>query len=171
MRILALLLGVLAAPTVVTAQGSPDSVAVRATSTSPPKSVTLARVLAIIPGVGHGYAGEGGRGLAVAGGMLGIVSVAGLLLAGSCVADALDGTDSGGCDDDSPAAIIGGLAAYGLWGWSIYDAGSAARRTNARAARGSLLMRVPLTIGVSRGARAPGRDARTLRVGLRFTVR
>jgi hypothetical protein len=137
---------------------------------APRKSVAVARVLAIVPGVGHAYAGEGGRGLAFVGGLLGVTALTGVILAGSCVADALDTSSDSVCEGNA-MEDLGALAVLGVWGWSIYDAGAAARRTNVRQARVARLAHVPLTLGVARRPTASGHDARALKVGMRFTVR
>lgn len=93
------------------------------------KSPTAARLIGIFPGAGHFYAGEPGRGLAFFGGTAGVLVVGALLIAGDCVAETLNNVDK--CD--SPVLENVATAAFlGVWGWSIYDAGLAARRTNAR---------------------------------------
>lgn len=91
------------------------------------KSPTAARLIGIIPGAGHVYAGEPKRGLMFFGGTVGVAALGTLLLATDCLDDAGSGDD---CTDTSTDVIVA-AATLGVWGWSIYDAGNAARRTNA----------------------------------------
>ena len=93
-----------------------------------PKSVTTARVLAIVPSAGHIYAGEAARGLAFLGGMAGVLAVGTLAVAGDCVGT----TAASECGENDALGAIVTVAFFGVWGYSIYDAGLAARRTNAR---------------------------------------
>lgn len=100
------------------------------------KSVVVASILGIVPGVGHFYAGEVGRAPAFEGVMTGALLIGSVATAVDCVGGAL--TQNGGNSDpcgqssvlDLPTAIV-----LGLWGWSIYDAGRAAQRTNAKNAQ------------------------------------
>ena len=120
------------------------------------KSPTAARIMGIIPGAGHMYAGETGRGFAYLGGVVGLVVVGGAVLVADCVGDLY----SSGSDDCSSSASedVLAVAVVGLWAWSIYDAGRAAHRTNEKNG-----LRTSLII-------APDR-ARGVRVGLSFAVR
>lgn len=156
-----LLLTLAISPALAGGQARPDEPLATVSGAVGSKGVTTARLLAIIPSVGHGYAGEGGRGLAVAGGLVGIVAISGLLMAADCVGDALDAESAGECAG-GPLAVATGIAFYGVWGWSIYDAGHAARRTNARAARRT---QGTVTLGLTR--RPAGR---ALNIGLRFSA-
>src|SRR5688500_9604144 len=92
------------------------------------KDPTTARVLGIIPGAGHLYAGEPGRAALVAGTFVGLFAVGTLAVFGDCAADwnEADCGTSVFVDVLVPAAIIG------TWGFSIWDAGRAAHRTNNR---------------------------------------
>src|SRR5688572_32561849 len=56
-----------------------------------PKSAIVARTLGIIPGAGHMYAGETGRGFAYLGGMVAILGIGTLGILGDCVDDATGG--------------------------------------------------------------------------------
>jgi hypothetical protein len=74
------------------------------------------------------YAGEPGRGVAYLGGVLALL-VASVAVTVQCPDDyGLRSTEcaSSHAEDALPVAMLG------LWGWSIYDAGRAARRTNAK---------------------------------------
>lgn len=167
--ILALALPILCAPTLCSAQALPDSTATFNAPATGQKSVATARVLAIVPGLGHAYAGEGKRGLAVAGGLVGFTVASGFVLAAGCVAEALDPYSDGECGDGVVGSALSMLIVAG-WGVSIYDAGSAARRTNAKRAT-ALQGESPLTLGLTRRPTASGHDARAITVGMRFTVR
>jgi hypothetical protein len=95
------------------------------------KIPTLARVIGVLPGVGHMYAGETGRGFAYLGGTLGMMMLSGMMLATDCAVDAVAGNG----DDQCPGSLSSNAvfaASFGVWGWSIYDAGRAANRTNER---------------------------------------
>lgn len=121
------------------------------------KSPTTARVLGIVPGAGHIYAGETSRGLAHFGTVVGGFLLAGLGAAFDCV--------GGDCNDPTPALVA--LAASGYWGWSIYDAGRAAERTNAK--------RRPMRLSFSAAPVSPmrggGPDAPALSLSLSVTTR
>jgi hypothetical protein len=151
----AVLAGSLLFVTTAAAQPSSPSAATQADTTVPElKSPTTARLLGIIPGAGHMYAGEVGRGFLYLGGTLGILLVGGLVGATDCFTDELfsNQPDCG----RTTAETVSLIAAGGLWVWSIVDAGRAARRTNAkRAATVSLLIeptRIPATFGGDRTA-------------------
>ena len=93
-----------------------------------PKSVATARVLGIVPGAGHVYAGETRRAIGFVGSMAGVLALGTLSFAEDCLADVLvEPVDCG-----FRTADVTVIAFYGLWAWSIYDAGRAAQRTNAR---------------------------------------
>ncbi len=133
-------------------------------------SVTKARALALIPGAGHFYADESGRGLGVIGGMTGLVVAMSFLALGDCLADAFDGS-SNRCEKASTAEDVATVAFLGVWAWSIYDAGHAARRTNARrtsARRSAASFRVGLGHTY---ATANGRQRRGVRLGLSLPFR
>ncbi len=122
------------------------------------KNPTTARVVGVVPGAGHIYACEVLRGLGYFVGTLGIVG-------GGAAASALDCLDleGDGCGRSFEVALV---AAAGLWAWSIYDAGRAARRTNAKR---RLRVSPVLTPG---WLPARGRERRpALVVGLSLSVR
>jgi len=100
-----------------------------------PRSPTTARLLAIIPSAGHIYAGETGTGLAYLGGMVGVVVIGAVAAFGDCLDDLGTLTPpepEGGCSSTNTIENITVAAFYGIWGWSIFDAGRAARRSNVR---------------------------------------
>ena len=113
------------------------------------KSPGAARVIGILPGAGHIYAGETGRGFAFMGGVLGAFVIGSTVLLAECYSSVLGGDDcaSSGTENVIAAAILG------LWGWSIYDAGRAAHRTNARRRMGVSLLVAPARQSYA-GARA-----------------
>ena len=127
------------------------------------KSVTTARLLAIVPSAGHFYAGEGRRGLTFLGGMAGVLLIGTLAVVGDCIAD-YDAPSEEACENDFRDTAIT-VAFYGIWGWSIYDAGLAARRTNARRSTGASLMIAPSRVSVA------GRGASGLNVGITIPAR
>ena len=93
-----------------------------------PKSPMTARIIGILPGAGHIYAGETNRGLAFFAGTLGVLAVGGAISDAQCKEDEYS-TDY--CS--SPVLdVLALVAGAGVWAWSIVDAGRAARRTNAR---------------------------------------
>jgi hypothetical protein len=121
---------------------------------SAPKSPMTARLLAIVPGAGHMYAGETESAIAVAALMSGILMAGVLVSAMSCLPEPHSDPPSD-CDRTRPLRISG-IVAGGLWLYSIFDAGRAAQRTNAKkAGRTSLLLeptRMPVANGGDRGA-------------------
>jgi hypothetical protein len=124
------------------------------------KSVTTARVLGIIPGAGHFYAGETGRGFAFIAGVLLPGMIAGLGAAAECIGEEVAGK---GCEPSSQSSLtVTDVATYAVWGWSIFDAGRAAQRTNAK--RG-----VPVSLSVMPTRTANSRG--TTPNGLRWSVR
>ncbi len=135
----------------------------------PVLSVTKARALALIPGAGHFYADESGRGLGVIGGMTGLVLGLSLLTLGDCLADAFDGS-SNRCEKSSPAEDVATVAFFSVWAWSIYDAGRAARRTNAHRAN-ARRSGASLQVGLRHYANASGRQIRGVRMGLSLPFR
>jgi TM2 domain-containing membrane protein YozV len=145
--------------------GSLLFVTTAAAQQSPPSATTLkdpaiARILGILPGAGHMYAGEVARGLLYFSGTTGILLVGGYISFGECFSDSIDRSD---CQRAEAVTLI---AAGGLWVWSIVDAGRAARRTNAkRAARTSFLLE-PARIPV-----APHSDRAAVRLGVRVSTR
>jgi hypothetical protein len=156
----AVLAGSLLFVTTAAAQQVPVSTATQVDTTiSASKSPSTARVIGIIPGAGHMYAGEVGRGFLYLGGTLGLVLVAGYAHLSDCFM-----TDQPGCGG-SPEVTVSLIAAGGLWIWSIADAGRAARRTNAKRAASSLILEP------TRIAAAHGGDHTGVRLGLRITTR
>ena len=125
------------------------------------KSPTTARLIGIIPGAGHMYAGEVGRGFLYLGGTLGILVAGSLLVTSECVDELFSTTD--GCGNTTAAVTL--IATGGLWVWSIVDAGRAARRTNAKRTASASLILEPTRIPV-----ALGDDRTAVRLGLRITT-
>ena len=91
------------------------------------KNPTTARLLGIFPGLGHLYAGEGGRGAAVAGAAVTLIVISELMGIEECP-DSLFGPPD--CPPPTAEEIMIGVAALGVIGFSIWDAGRAAKRTN-----------------------------------------
>ena len=123
------------------------------------KSPAAARIIGVFPGAGHIYAGETGRGLAYMGGTLGILVIGATAMVAECYAELLgagERCDSSNTDDIAAVAVLG------LWGWSIYDAGRAAHRTNAKRRQG----RVSLIVVPARSTPAAAHGASRLKVGL-----
>ncbi len=150
---------------VVSAQTPADTTPRISAVSDPVLSVTKARALAIIPGAGHFYANESGRGKWVIGGMTGLMLFMSLVTIGDCLADTFEGS---GDRCENPSSTKADVAAYsfiGVWAWSIYDAGHAARRTNARRSAASL------HVGLRHYATASGRQTRAVRVGMRLAFR
>lgn len=150
--------------TTLSAQGGPDSTATRGRDPGA-KSPTTARLIGIVPGAGHMYAGETGRGLAYLGGMAGILVIGAVLTVGDCLGSVYADADEA-CGSYDTIGTVTTVAALGLWGWTIYDAGRAARRTNAsRGFRTSLIVAPvgPPSLGA---ARRPG-----VTLGLSFATR
>lgn len=133
------------------------------------KSPTTARLLGIVPGAGHVYAGEPRRGASVLGGMAGVLVVGSLLLAGECIGNA-----GGSAEDPCDSAVLetGVVVAFlGIWGWSIYDAGEAAKRTNRRPRFGGAFRVRPVVVGMSRSGEAGSHASIEMRMGVRLAVR
>jgi hypothetical protein len=117
------------------------------------KNPKTARIIGIVPGAGHIYACEFLRGL----GYYFLTTT--MIVAGTVWAGLDCGVSSNTCGRSDPAALALGL---GLWGWSIYDAGRAAERTNAKRRRGQLS---PILTPV-RVRRTGERSERGLRIGV-----
>ncbi len=126
------------------------------------KSPTAARLIGLVPGAGHVYAGEVRRGFGYLGSTLGLFALSAMITVGDCLSHYSAGTDCG----DDPMATVAAFAGVGVWGWSIHDAGRAARRTNARRRGGLSLITHP--VGVSIAAR---RDRPGVELGLTFVTR
>jgi hypothetical protein len=132
---------------------------------SPPaagdKSPMAARIIGIVPGAGHMYAGETARGFAYMGGTIGVAVLGTMMLAAGCISSLGEETcDTSGAENVVTAAILG------VWGWSIYDAGRAAQRTNARHR-----LRVSLIVAPGRSVQSPARDGRAVKLGLSVATR
>jgi hypothetical protein len=123
------------------------------------KSPTTARVVAIVPGAGHMYAGETGRGLAYMGGMLAVLALGTVAMAGECYGDLLGGQQTCQSSNTGDVAVA---AVFALWGWSIYDAGRAAHRTNAKRRP----LRVSLIVAPASWTSGRPRDRYGVKVGL-----
>jgi hypothetical protein len=97
----------------------------------PRKNPTTARVLGIIPGVGHFYAGEQGRGALLLGSGMTLSVLGSALETKEC----LDGPGAAECNADMHTAleVLLTAATIGVIGLSIWDAGRAAERANSRA--------------------------------------
>lgn len=98
-----------------------------AVSAKRPKSANTARVLGIIPGLGHLYADEPGRAGTIAGAVVGIVLLGVSLDDGECDDPYTDEY----CGSSTVDALVAG-AIVGVIGFSVWDAGRAAHRTNLR---------------------------------------
>lgn len=129
------------------------------TTVAAAKDPAVARLLGIIPGAGHMYAGEVGIGFLYLGGTVGIFVVGGIFTVSAAFSD----------QNNQRAAATAGwatvIATGALWTWSIVDAGRAARRTNAkRAARTSLILE-PTRMPVANGG-----DRTAVRLGLQIST-
>jgi hypothetical protein len=127
------------------------------------KNPTTARLIGIFPGAGHVYAAEPMRGLAFFGGMVGVAVVGATVLAVDCVDDVGSGDET--CDSSGADVLVTG-ALLGVWGWSIWDAGRAAERTNARRGVSAALTLAPARQRGPSGASSPG-----VRVGMSLSRR
>lgn len=126
------------------------------------KSPATARIMGIIPGAGHVYAGESRRGLAVGSGVVALPLTPAIVVGSVCITLYAFDADGGTlCSIPlEPLLALGIGAAAGLYGWSIYDAGRAAQRTNAR--RG---LRLTPPVIVPRRLPSPsGRGSSTLEI-------
>ena len=144
------------------AQGGKAPVSVTNQSSGSAKSPMAARVIGIIPGAGHMYAGETRRGFAYLGGIIGLGLVGGLALAADCIGDY--GASSETCSSKTGENLLT-AAILGVWGWSIYDAGRAAERTNASHGLRTALIVAPVH---SSGG---GHAGRAMKIGLSFATR
>ena len=139
---------VLLVATVVLAGGVARPVAAQVRPSPPIRAAAsltdprLARTLAILPGAGHLYAGEPGRAATVLGAVVGIV-----VIGNSISDDAVDCPGEEYSDEycTSPTLdVLTYAAALGVLGWSVWDAGRAAQRTNARRLRrAGLVLQLP----------------------------
>ena len=128
------------------------------------KSPTLARVIGVVPGLGHVYAGEPMRGLGWFGATLGVAAVGGSISDAQCQKRDEPYTDEY-CSSKT-IDIITAVATAGVWVWSIVDAGWTAERTNLRRRR------FPFDSGHSRLLLARARDGDSaLHVGLSLDFR
>ena len=156
----AALAGSLLLVTTAAAQHSPLSLAHQAdTVIKGPKDPAVARLIGIIPGAGHMYAGEVGTGFLYFSGTLGIVAAGGYITVSLAFSDQ---------NNHREAAWVGWgtiIAASGLWVWSIVDAGRAARRTNAKLARRTSLILEPAAIPVANGG-----DRAAVRLGVKIST-
>jgi hypothetical protein len=127
------------------------------------KSPTAARLIGIIPGAGHMYAGETGRGFTYMGVVVGAFALMSLALVAECYDDLLGTEDNCGnsTTEDVAAAVV-----IGVWAWTIYDAGRAAHRTNEKRR-----FRVSLLAAPVRVAASPRRESRGLKLGLSLSAR
>ncbi len=140
---LALATAMVLCPPTVGGQGTTgDAPTTRVGQSNRSKSPAAARVIGIIPGAGHMYAGEVGKGIAYLGGSLAILTIGAAVLAADCVRDAFSDEV---CTGSSAAENITLGAFFGLWAWSFYDAGRAARRTNAKRGIVASLIIAPTT--------------------------
>lgn len=150
--------------TTAAAQVSSLPAATQADTTVPArKSPTTARLIGIIPGAGHMYAGEVEHGLFYMTGIPSLVLVGALVGGLDCLSDWFLSAQA---DCGTPAALtVSLIAAGGLWAWSIFDAGRAARRTNAKRAAGASLIIEPTRIPAT-----PRDDRTAVRLGLRIST-
>ena len=119
-----------------------------------PKNPTTARVLGIVPGLGHLYAGEPGRGALVGGTFVALVVIGTTAAMGDCMGNWSESE----CGSSAVTDVVIPVALIGTIGFSIWDAGRAAHRTNVR--RGTP---VRLTLGGSP-------DGRRFRVGMAIAL-
>ena len=133
------------------------------TTVSGLKSPTTARLLAIIPGVGHMYAGDKEGAIAVPALMSGILMAGVLVSAISCLPEP-DADPPSDCDRTRPLKISG-IVAGGLWLYSIFDAGRAAQRTNAKKTGRTSLLLEPTRMPVANGG-----DGGAVRLGLQIST-
>lgn len=100
------------------------------------KSPTTARLLGVVsPGLGHIYAGE------VEHGLLYLTATPSLVVMGALVSG-LECLAESWLSDCGPSTVltVSLIGAGALWAWSIFDAGRAAERTNAKRARRTSLI-------------------------------
>lgn len=137
-----------------------------------PKSIATARFLGIVPGAGHLYAGEATHALAFGLGTIAALAINSIGGAHQELCPAPPPVDepfepaNDGCGDPTGVSTVTIVALVGLVGWSVHDAGHAARRWNRKHGHSASAMFVP-TVGASRG-----RSGTTqLELGLRAYVR
>ena len=128
------------------------------------KSPTVARIVGIVPGAGHIYAGETSRGLGYMGAVAGGFMLASLALAAECYDDLLG--DENNCGESTTTEDIAVAALLGVWAWSIYDAGRAAHRTNAKRRLGLSPIIAPARVSVAAAHERPA-----LKLGLSVRAR
>jgi TM2 domain-containing membrane protein YozV len=123
------------------------------------KSPRTARLFGIFPGAGHFYADEPGRGLAYLAGTGGILLLCGVAAGLDCLSTYEE--DCGESDLDFATAL-----AFGIWGFSIYDAGRAAHRATAWG-------RVAVPLVGAPGSAAPTQRGteRRLKIGISLRAR
>jgi hypothetical protein len=161
----AVLAGSLLFATTAATQPSSLSTAPQADTTVPAlKSPAAARVIGIIPGAGHMYAGEVGRGFLYLGGTFALVVAAGIASVAHCIEYSLFDSDPPDCDQP-PETTLALIAAGGLWVWSIFDAARAAQRTNAKRAA-----RVSPVIEPTRKPDAHGDNRSAVRLGVHIST-
>ena len=125
MTALAIAAVALARPAQIAAQGSAPVAdgSARSSARAPRKNGTVATLLAVvIPGSGHLYAGETGKGLAL---LAGTVAAAGIGYSYS-KSKCPSSTD----DCDVTPMVAAEAVALGLWVYGVFDAHNATRRTN-----------------------------------------
>jgi hypothetical protein len=120
------------------------------------KNPKTARIIGIFPGAGHIYACEVLRGLGY------YIITTSTIVAGTVLAG-LDCSSSETCGKSDPVAIALGI---GIWGWSIYDAGRAAERTNAKRKERMSPILAPVRL-----RRTGERWGRGLKIGVSVTTR
>ena len=137
LRLRAVLAGCLLFVTTAAAQSPSLSPATQSETTVPGhKSPTAARLIGLLsPGLGHIYAGEVEHGLFYLAATPGLVVVGALASGAECLAKSW----LSNCDHTILKVSL--VAAGALWAWSIFDAGRAAQRTNAKGSgRTSLIL-------------------------------
>jgi hypothetical protein len=129
------------------------------TTVAGPKDPAVARLIGIIPGAGHMYAGEVATGFLYFSGTLGIFVTGGYITLSMAFSDQ---------NNQPEVAWVGWgtiIATGGLWVWSIVDAGRAARRTNAKRARSTSLILEPTAIPAANGG-----DRAAVRLGVKIST-
>ena len=124
------------------------------------RSPLRARVIGLVPGLGHVYAGSPARGGAFLGGMFAVLLVGGSISDAQC--EDPQYTDEY-CSSET-LDIVTAVAAGGVWAWSIADAGWTAERANRRG-----LGRVEVVVRPSAMPRADG--SRTLALSTALVLR
>ena len=123
------------------------------------KDPMVARVMGIVPGLGHIYADEPGRAGLVAGTFVGVILVG----VAAAVGDCLQAYTEPECDSSPVVDFLVPAAMIGTIGFSIWDAGRAAHRTNFR-------RRMPARIGARPELSVQPRQG-VVRAGLGMTFR